>query len=66
MLFVNATLSKNQLYKQEPNKQRPYHQQARRHRGLFQIYLHVILLMPTIFCVIIMLGLGFADTRGLR
>ena len=57
MLFINATLSKNQLYKHKPNKQSPYHQRARRHRALFQIFLHIILLLSAIyFRVIIMVG----------
>ena len=38
-------------------KKSPYHPQAGRHRALFQIYLHVILLMSAIyFRVIIMVG----------
>ena len=61
MLFINATLSKDQ-----PNKQSLYHQQARRHRVLFQIFLHVILQMSALyFLVIIMVGFSFADTKGL-
>ena len=48
-------------------KKSPYHQQARRHRALFQLYLHVILQMSRIYYrVIIMVRLWFADTRGLR
>ena len=47
-------------------KKSPYHPQAGRHRALFQIYLHVILLMSAIcFHVTIMVGFWFADTRGL-
>ena len=37
-------LFKNQLYKikiKEPNRKSPYHQQAKRHKALFQIYLLV-------------------------
>ena len=45
MLFINATLSKN---KHKQNKQSPYRQQGRRHRALFQIFLHFILLMSAI------------------
>ena len=64
LLLINATLSKNQLYKH--NNKILYHQQARRHRAIFQIYLHVILLMSAIyFRVIIMIGFWFFDTRGL-
>ena len=64
MLFINVPLSKDQMHK--PNKQSLYHQQARRHRVFFQIFLHVILLMSAIyFRVIIMVGFSFADTRGL-
>ena len=40
MLFINATLSKIQLYKLK---------NQRRHRVLFQIFLHVILLMSAIY-----------------
>ena len=54
MLFINANLSKNQLYKLK--NQSPYHHQARRHRVLFQIVLHVILLSPVYFRVIKMVG----------
>ena len=57
MLFINATLSKNQLYKHQKEVS-PYHQQVRRHGSLFEIYLHVILLMSTTyFRVIIMIEL---------
>ena len=44
----------------------PYHQQARRQRALFQIYLHVIcILMSAIyFRVIIIVGFWFVNTRG--
>ena len=48
MSFTNATLPKNQLCKQSP-----YHQQARRHRALLQIYLHAILLSTIYFRIII-------------
>ena len=52
MLFINATLSKTQLYKQSL-----YHHQARRHGVLSQRFLHVILLMSGIyFYVITMVG----------
>ena len=51
MLFINATLSKNQLYKQSP-----YHHHARRHRVLFQIFLHFILLMSTVYFRVIIIA----------
>ena len=58
MLFINATLSKNQLYKHQTNKQKPYHQQVRRHRVLFRSILHVILLISAT-CVRVILMVGF-------
>ena len=69
MLLINATLSKNQLYKHknQVNKFSTISKQGDIARALFQIYLHVILLMSKIyFRVIIMVGLWIANTRGLR
>ena len=59
MLFINATLSKNQLYKlkNQINKVPTIIKQDHIARVLFQIFLHVILLMSAIyFRVIIMVG----------
>ena len=61
MLFINATLSKNQLYKHKNqiNKVPTISKQDDIDKVLFQIFLHVILLMSAIlqyFRVIIMTG----------
>ena len=61
MLFINATLSKNQLYKHKNqiNKVPTISKQDDIDKVLFQIFLHVILLMSAIlqyFRVIIMIG----------
>ena len=50
MLLINAALFKNQLYKhQNLPSECPYHQEVRRQRALFQLFLHVILLMSAIY-----------------
>ena len=54
MFFINATLSKNQLYKpkNQPNKQSPYHHSARRHKECVKVPMpahHVLPLTVYIF-----------------
>ena len=59
MLLINATLSKNQLYKlkNQINKLPTIIKQDHIAIVLFQIILHVVLLISaTYFCVIIMVG----------
>ena len=68
MLLINATLSKNQLYKlkNQINKLPTIIKQDHIAIVLFQIILHVVLLISaTYFCVIIMVGFWFAYTKGL-
>ena len=60
-------LSKNQLYKQKTqiNKVPTISKYDDIARVLFQVFLHAILMSEIYFCVIIMVGFWFANTRGL-
>ena len=65
MLFINATPSKNHLYKHENqiSKVPTISKQDDIIRVLFQISLHVVLLMSAIYFRVIMVGFWFAATR---
>ena len=64
MLFIIASLSKNQLYQFNQIKKVPTIIKQDE-IGLFQIFLYVILLLSRIyFPVITIAGFWFPDTRG--